>query len=322
MEDNKTKTVEIEASGSSEEEGLVLTTTNTPSPPTVEDSNVLQVEAFLPVVNVFVRGGPNPLEKRSAIDTNEQNKTDIDINKGEDVVPDTVSVAEDEDRDESSGANCRLLEHKIDLPALDPDVLQPDIVDVGKCSNSTDTVECKPTAFKNLMVLLKRTGEIEVSSIEIRENYIITECTPIAKTQPSVDEFTSSGLNPLRKRRFVDTSKTKSTQKMREDKDEITSSSASETATELDHEDSTTVVSNCTLLENKIRLSTINQNILVPEIVDFGKCSGSTDVVECRPTGFQNLFVLLKMNDGTISFNSLPNAITTECTPYFNTPTV
>ena len=300
-EDNKAEM----ASGSGD---LAETMTTTP-PPIVEED---KVEDFLPTLGVFVSGGPNYLlRKRSAI---ESNKTDIDFNKGEDTVP----VEEEEQvevSDESSGANCRLLENKIDLQALDPDVIDPDIVDIGKCSNSTDTVECRPTRFDNLRVLRKRTGEIKVASVEIRKDYIITECTPYAKNQLSTDDLTSSGLNPLRRRRSIDETAKEEDYEMKKGKNEITTD-----AIESNEEDSKkSSGANCRLLENKIRLSTINPNIIAPEIWDFGKCSGSTDTMECRSTGFRHLQVLLKTN-GTVSFHTLQNSITTECIPYFNTP--
>lgn len=316
------ETVEM-ASGSGGGEDLAVTMTSTP-PPIVEED---KVENFLPTLAVFVSGGPNPLLiKRSTIESNktdidfESNKTDIDFNKG---AADTVPGEEEEQvdvSDESSGANCRLLENKIDLPALDPDILKPTIVDIGKCSNSTDTVECRPTKFRTLEVLRKRTGEIEVASIEIRHNYIITECTPFAKTQLSTDDLTSSGSNPLRRRRSINETPKAEDYEMSKGKNEIIKTDVV-TAIESDKKDSeTSSGASCRLLENKIWLSTINPNIIVPEIWDFGRCSGSTNIMECRATGFQHLQVLLKTN-GTISFNTLQNSITTECTPYFNTPT-
>ena len=303
-EDNNNETVEM-ASGSGGGEDLVITTTTTmiPPPPIMEED---KVENFLPTVAIFLRGGPDLLlKKRSA---SESTKTDIDLNKGVDT---TVEEEQVEESDESSGVNCRLLENKVDLQALDPDVLKPSIVDIGKCSNSTDTVECGPTAFRNLEVFRKRSGNITVASIEIRHDYIITECTPFAKTQQSTDDLTSSGSNPLRRKRFIDETPKAEDSETNKGKDAVIE-------TDTDEEDSEeSSNANCRLLENKISLSTINPSILVPNIWDIGKCSGSTDTMECRPTGFRPLHVLLKIN-GALSFNILENFITTECTPFFN----
>ena len=274
-QDNETELEGVAASGSGGEDLVATMTTSTP--PIVKE--IIKVEDFLPTLAVFIRGGPNPLlTKRSVIERNEEQAV--------------------EDSEESSGANCRRLENKIDLPALDPDVLQPDVVDVGKCSNSTDTVECKPTAFENLQVLLKK-GNATI--IEVRENYIIKECTPFAITQPSsTEDSTSSGLTSLQNK------------------------IVKEPGTEADLDEGgsggTTGGANCSLLENKKHLSTISPYIIEPKIYDSGKCSDSTDTVECRPTGFQNLTVLLRFN-GTLSVDILQNFIITECTPYYNTPT-
>ena len=280
-QDNETELEEVGASGSGEGEDLVATTT-TSTPPMVEDS--VKVEDFLPTLAVFVRGGPNPLlTKRSAI---EQNKKDTTTPGEEQVV---------EDSEESSGANCRRLENKVDLPASNPNVIQPVIKDIGKCSDSTDTVECRPTAFDNLQVLLK-IGNATI--IEVRENCIITECTPFAKTPLStIEDSTSSGS-------------TSPQQEMVTEAADVNAGGSG----------GITAATNCSLLENKTDLSTISPYIIEPKIYDFGKCSDSTDTVECRPTGFRDLTVVLHFN-GTTSIDSLQNSIITECTPYYNTPT-
>ena len=300
-EDNSNEIVEV-ALGSGGGEDLVVAKTTAPPPPIVEED---QVEEYLPTLAVFVRGGPNPLlKKRSA---GESTKTDIDLDKEADLA---TKVAEEElmeENDESSGANCRLLENKVDLQALDPAIIRPSIVDIGKCSNSTDTVECRPTAFRNLEVLRKR----RVPPYEIRYDYIITECTPFAKTQPSMDDLTSSGSTPLRRKRFIDETPKAEDSETNKLKDAVIETDADKK----NSEESSNV--NCRLLENKISLSTINPSILAPNILDIGKCSGSTDIMECKPTGFRHLQVLLKTN-GTVSLNILQNFITTECTPFFN----
>ena len=323
-EDNQTEIEEVAASGSGEEEGNIVVTTTltttsmtTDTPPIEEVPDNLKVEDYLPMMGVFVSGGPNPLlTKRSAI---EQSKSDI---KEEDVVQDTVLDEQAvEENEVSSGANCRLLENKVDLTVLDSNVLQPTIQDIGKCSNSTDTVECRPTAFENLQVLVKKTGNIEVSSIEVRLNFIITQCTPFAKPQLSTDDVTSSsGSSPLRRRRFIDDTLKPKDFKEKDEK-KIIEAAGGDTSDELDEVPSGEIGANCRLIENKIHLSTIKPDIVAPEVWDFGKCSGSTDVMECRPTEFRHLQVLLKTNEG-ISFSTLQNSIITKCTPYFNTPTV
>jgi hypothetical protein len=299
IEDNKTELEKMMSSGSGGGEDLVAMTTSTP--PIVED--LIKVEDYLPTLAVFMRGGPSPLQltKRSAIQI-KQNKTDT--YEGED----TTTV---EDSDESSGANCRLLENKIDLPALNPDIIRPPgITDIGKCSDSTERVECKPTAFRNLDTLQK--SESGVSVFVVLKNFITTECTPCAKIQPtSPDDSTSSGST------IDDSQKEEDSDKM----PLVTEPAGAGTEADLDEGGSgETTGANCTLLRNETQLSTISPYIIDPKSYDTGKCSESTDTVECRPTGFSDLTVTLLVN-GTIYFHAFQNYIITECTPYLiNTP--
>ena len=281
-QDNETELEEVGASGSGGGEDLVATTT-TSTPPIVEDS--VKVEDFLPTLAVVVRGSPDPLPlitKRSAI---EQNKNDT--TPGEEQVV--------KDSEESSGTNCRLLENKVSLPALNTSIIQPvEILDIGKCSNSTDTVECKPTAFESLELLVKK----DIYAVNEVRDIITKECTPFAKTPLSTTEDSMSSGS----------------------RNEMVTEAAGTAAADLDEGASGGIIAatNCSLLENKTDLTTIYPHITNPKIYDFGKCSDSTDTMECRPT-FQNLTVELDFN-GITSFDSLQ--IITECTPYYNnTPT-
>ncbi len=300
--DNETELEEMTSSGSGGGEDLVAMTTSTP--PIVED--LITVEDYLPTLVVFISGGPNPLQltKRSAIQI-EQNKTDTYgfSNVGED----TTAA---EDSDESSGANCRLLENKIDLPALNPNILLPEIVDIGKCSNSTERVECKPTAFRNLETLQKDI-ESGISIVVVLENYIITECTPCAIIPPpSTDDSTSSGSTIDDSQKEMDSDKIPM----------VTEPAGTETEADLDKGGSgESKDANCSLLKNETQLSTISPYITDPKSYDSGKCSESTDTVECRPTGFGDLTVTLHIN-GTTTLETLQNVVITECTPFLNTP--
>ena len=184
-QDNETELEEVGASGSGGGEDLVATTT-TSTPPIVEDS--VKVEDFLPTLAVIVSGSPDPLPlltKRSAI---EQNIQDLTTPVEEQAV---------EDSEESSGANCRLLENKVHLPTIDPNIVWPiEILDLGMCSNSTDTVLCNETRSYDLQVIRKKADGHTFTDFQS----ITTECTPIPKTPLSTTEAsTSSGKEMVNK---------------------------------------------------------------------------------------------------------------------------
>ena len=323
-EDNKSKIKELGSGGGN---NLVVTAATTTVPTPIQEE--AKVEDYLPAMVAFVSGGLSPLLKKRSV--GEPPKTDEDSSKSVDTVT-TVEEeqVEQEDTDVSSGANCRLLENKISLPTQDPNILDPDIVNKGKCSDSTDAIECRPTGFQNLDILVK-INELGVTSIKTLSNFIITECTPFINTQSSVSDLTTDGSNSQRKKRLSDESPKTDDQQSDSNKGKYAAANATEieteTETEPEPEMETGVLEEeesdessgmdviCRLHDKKISLSAQNPNIVHPDIVNVGRCSDSTDTVECRPTGFRDRDVLVKKNGFVVS-EHLEDFIITECTPF------
>lgn len=123
---------------------------------------------YRPELSVFVSGTSTPFltAKRSVGELTRDDQIYAEVGDGKDEI------------DQASGSDCKRLDKKIFLSEFYPGVLQPQIVNVGQCFNSSDSIQCLPSKYMNLEIL-RKIGEHQLT-IQTLQNFIITECTPYA----------------------------------------------------------------------------------------------------------------------------------------------
>ena len=176
---NETEVKKEEEGGSGEG-----TTEEEPTTPTVEN---MLAKQYVPVIAFFSDAvSSTSLFKRSVDDVVNNNTTNKD----------PVSTEEeemlDDGNDQASGADCRRLENKIKLSDIDPSIVKPEIVDIGKCSSSTETMQCLPSTTVPVHIL-KKDQELSTITIDYFHQDLILACEPhFVPTQASTADQAST----------------------------------------------------------------------------------------------------------------------------------
>ena len=205
----KSETILKSASGSGVWDNLVAAVTAGPPPPPA----IPEVQRYMPTLAIIKTGG-NSIEKRSVKsnhNSTESPKNDS-IKDKEDVMDDvatTVAATETteppktdptktvdiinttdplpvEESTQEPVFKCLLMENKVDLSVEFPNLVlandQARIIDIKKCSNSTDTMECRATR-RSYSIIIKDTI-LKVSKFHIIPDYETTGCTAFNTLSP------------------------------------------------------------------------------------------------------------------------------------------
>ena len=132
---------------------------------TEELQEAIEVE-YLPSLSVYVSGTQTSLLSKRSV---------AELTSSEQMFTEVVN-GQDDDHDQASGGNeCKRIENKIFMAEYFDGIIQPQIVDVGQCLNSTDSsIECKPSKYRTLEILRKVNDRPKIQTIK---NLIITECS-------------------------------------------------------------------------------------------------------------------------------------------------